>query len=132
MRITSGVLWMMAVFFIPTATLYSLFTGWSEMVGTVTLFLLAGMSAMSAFYLRHAASKLDPAPGDDPRAQISQGAGDYGFFSPGSGWPVMLAFSGTLLFLGLAVGWWVFIIGVVLGAVSLLGWTFEYFRGDIF
>jgi hypothetical protein len=32
-------------------------------------------------------------------------------------------------FLGLAVGWWLFIIGASLGVVALVGWTFEYFKG---
>ena len=33
-------------------------------------------------------------------------------------------------FLGLAVGWWLFIIGASIGVVGLVGWTFEYFKGE--
>ena len=42
--------------------------------------------------------------------------------------------SAAIVFLGLALtnhsGWWLFVIGVVFGFVALLGWTFEFFRGD--
>ena len=32
---------------------------------------------------------------------------------------------------GVAIGaWWLVIIGVVLGAVALSGWVFEYYRGE--
>jgi hypothetical protein len=32
--------------------------------------------------------------------------------------------------LGVAVGWWRFIIGAALGAVALCGLIFEYYRGE--
>ena len=132
MRETSNVLWLMAIFFVPVGVIYTLWTDWQEMVGTVAVFFLAGMSAMAAFYMGSTRRKFDRDPGDNPRGNIGDSAGDYGFFSPGSGWPIALATGATLLFLGLAVGWWIFVMGIVVGAVALLGWSFEYFRGDIF
>ena len=56
--------------------------------------------------------------------------GEYGFFSPHSWWPLPLAAGAALMFLGLAVGWWLLIIGAVVGGMALVGWTFEYFRGE--
>jgi len=53
-----------------------------------------------------------------------------GFFSPWSWWPVMLAASLSLMFLGMAVGFWVTFIGVGLVAISLVGWVYEYYRGN--
>ena len=32
--------------------------------------------------------------------------------------------------LGVVIGWWLFIIGTVLGALALSGWVFEYYRGE--
>jgi hypothetical protein len=32
--------------------------------------------------------------------------------------------------LGIAVGWWIFFIGAGIGIVALVGWVFEYSRGD--
>ena len=37
---------------------------------------------------------------------------------------------GGRLFLGLAVGWWLFIIGAFFGIVAIVGWTFEHFKGE--
>ncbi len=31
--------------------------------------------------------------------------------------------------LGVVFGWWLFIIGVAVGAVALVGWVFEFYRG---
>lgn len=131
MREASATFWLLAIFFTPVAIVYSFWTGWSEPVGTTGLFFLVAMNAMAAWYLGSARKKLDNDPADNPRGDIADGAGDFGFFSPGSAWPIMLAFGAALLFAGLAVGWWLFLVGVVIGLVALLGWSFEYFRGDI-
>ena len=34
------------------------------------------------------------------------------------------------MFAGLAVGWWLFIIGAFFAVPSLVGWTFEYWKGE--
>jgi uncharacterized membrane protein len=36
----------------------------------------------------------------------------------------------AVVFLGLAVGWWLVIIGMFLASLAVIGWTFEYFRGE--
>jgi hypothetical protein len=53
-----------------------------------------------------------------------------GHFSPWSWWPFVIGLSLFLVFLGLAVGVWVTIIGVPLALVALVGWTYEYYRGN--
>lgn len=134
MREASNVFALLATFFTPVALVYTLWTtyiGHTEWAGATALWLLAVMNGMAAFYLKSAKRKLDPDPGDNPRGNIADSAGDYGFFSPGSGWPILLAFGATLIVVGLAVGWWIFIIGIVFGVVALMGWSFEYFRGEI-
>jgi len=30
---------------------------------------------------------------------------------------------------GIVIGWWLFILGVGFGAVMVVGWIFEYYRG---
>jgi hypothetical protein len=62
--------------------------------------------------------------------EIAEQAGDYGFFSPHSWWPLWLGMSAAVLFLGVAIGWWLFIIAAPFAAVATVGWTFEYFRGE--
>ena len=116
--------------FAPLGVIYGFFTDWKEPVGPAGLFLTAGLSALVGFYLWWTARKLDDRPEDDPMAPISAAEGEYGFFSPYSWWPLPLAFSAAVMFLGLAVGWWLVIIGGGLAALALVGWTFEYFHGE--
>ena len=117
-------------FFSAVGLIYGMVTHWREPVGPFGLFLSAGLSTLIAFYLWETGRKLDPRPEDDLLAPISAAEGEYGFFSPHSWWPLPLAAGAALIFLGLAVGWWLVIIGMVVGAMALIGWTFEYFRGE--
>ncbi len=116
--------------FLPVALVYGWLTEWDELVGPVALGLLAIMCGMIGVYLRLTAGKLDPRPEDDPAALQSAAEGDYGFFAPTSWWPLPLSIGAALLFTGLAVGWWLFIVGLVVGTLALIGWCFEFFRGD--
>ena len=38
--------------------------------------------------------------------------------------------SAAICFLGLAVGWWLVYIGAFFAVPALIGWTFEYFKGE--
>jgi hypothetical protein len=53
-----------------------------------------------------------------------------GHFSPWSWWPFIIGLALFFIFLGLAVGIWVTIIGVPLALVAIVGWTYEYYRGN--
>ena len=58
---------------------------------------------------------------------MSDGAGDVGFFSPGSYWPVTLAFSAALVGISLAFFYiWALVISGVLLLVAIGGLVFEY------
>jgi Cytochrome c oxidase subunit IV len=129
MKIEYKLFVILAVFFVPVGVAYGHFTGWAEPVGTVGLFLSAGLGAMIAFYLYVTGRRLPERPEDNPGGEIAEQEGDYGFFSPHSWWPLPLAAAAAVCFLGLAVGWWLFIIGAAFGVVALVGWTFEYFKG---
>lgn len=122
-------------FFVPVAIVYALWTRYSmgaiEPVGAIALPLLGVMGLMIGIYLRSTMKRLDLDPADNPRGDQHEQAGEYGFFSPHTWWPLPLALSATLLFLGLALGLWVFLVGLVLGVLSLIGWTFEYFHTDM-
>ncbi len=105
---------------------------WSEFepVGTLALLLVAGLVGMIGAYLAHVARNIDTRPEDDPYGEIEQGAGEQGVFSPGSWWPVACAAAAAVVFLGLAVGWWLVGVGCVLGLIALVGWVFEFSRGQ--
>jgi len=119
----------MAFFFGLLGIIYGWLSNW-EAVGSAGLLLLAGLAALIGSYLWVTARRIDARPEDDPYARISEGAGEQGFFSPWSWWPLPLAIAGAVCFLGLAIGWWLFYIGVGIGAVSLVGWVYEYSRGQ--
>jgi len=115
-------------FFGIAAVIYGLLAG--EPVGTVALAFAAGMSFLVGYYLLFTARRIDPRPEDSPTAEIAEGAGELGFYSPHSWWPLPVAFFAAVSFLGIAVGWWLFIIGAIGGGLSLIGFVFEYYRGE--
>lgn len=101
----------------------------TEWVGVIGLTLAGLLGFMIAWYLWMTRRRLERDPSDDPLGDIDEIQGDYGFFSPHSWQPLFLAAAAALCFLGLAVGWWLFIIGAVLAVPAVVGWTFEYWRG---
>ncbi len=102
-----------------------------EWVGAVGIALTAILSGFLAFYLgRSQASVGGELPEDRLDAEIDDGDAEQGFFSPWSWWPVMLALGAALLFLGLAAGIWISFIGATITGISLVGWIYEYYRGN--
>jgi hypothetical protein len=119
-----------AAFFAPVGLIYGIATEWREPVGPVALFLCAALGGMIAFYLYQTARRLPERPEDNPAGEIAEHEGEYGFFSPHSWWPLPLGLASAVCFLGLAIGMWLFIIGAFFAVVALVGWTFEYFKGE--
>lgn len=116
-------------FFAPIALIYGWLSEW-EAVGTTAILLTAGFAGLIGGYLWVTGRRIDERPEDDPFGRIDAGAGEQGFFSPWSWWPLPLAVAGAVCFLGLAIGWWLFYIGIGIGVVSLIGFVYEYSRGQ--
>lgn len=119
-----------AFLFIPLAAIYGWLTDWSEWVGIIGLLLLGGLSVMIGSYLGVTSRRVGTRPEDREDAEIHEGAGEQGHFSPWSWWPITLGGAAAIAALGLAIGWWIFFIGAGVGLVALIGWVFEYSRGD--
>ena len=101
-----------------------------EWAGTTALALTAVLAGLIAFYLRLVArAQGGVLPEDREDADIDDGDAEQGFFSPFSWWPVVLGAAAALVFLGVAVGWWIAGIGAAIGVVALVGWVYEYYRG---
>jgi hypothetical protein len=88
------------------------------------------LTGLITFYLGFHAGRMEPRPEDRKEGEIAEGAGELGFFPPYSWWPLWCAMCLATMVLGVAVGWWLFIIGAALGAVALCGLIFEYYRGE--
>jgi hypothetical protein len=102
-----------------------------EWAGTIAIGLSGALAVLVAFYLQriHGAQSGE-LPEDRLDANIDDGDAEQGHFSPWSWWPLMLAGSSALLFLGVAIGPWIAFIGAGILIVSLVGWVFEYYRGN--
>jgi len=123
-----------AVFLFAAATLYALWTngqtGRVEMVGTVALILSGLLSSMCGGFFWFVARRIDLRPEDRPDAEIADGAGEVGFFSPGSYWPVGIALAAVTAGVGLAfVQWWIVGVGVISVVFAACGLLFEYYSG---
>jgi MFS family permease len=115
-------------FFAIAAVIYGLLS--EEPVGIVALAFTAGLAFLVGYYLLFTARRIDPRPEDSSTAEIEEGAGELGFYSPHSWWPLAVAFFAAVSFLGIAVGWWLFIIGAIGGGLAVIGLVFEYYRGE--
>ncbi|MCC9145475.1 MULTISPECIES: cytochrome c oxidase subunit 4 [unclassified Arthrobacter] len=130
MKVETKLFAYMTPFFIVVGVVYGYLVEWTEPVGYLALFLTGGMSGMIAYYIGFTGKRVGPRPEDRLDAEIHEGSGEQGFFSPWSWWPLLLGASAAIGFLGMAVGWWILYIGAGLAVVALVGWVFEYSRGN--
>ena len=99
--------------------------------GTAALVMTTLLAALVAFYLGFHASKMEPRPEDRVDGDIADGAGELGFFPPFSWWPLWAAATLAVSVYAVAVAaWWLFVVGLGLGAIALTGWIFEYYHGE--
>jgi cytochrome c oxidase subunit IV len=108
------------------AIVYTVLTG--EPVGVAGLFLTGGLCLIVGTYFRFVARRLETVrPEDNAEAEVSDGAGDVGFFSPSSYWPIALAGAAGLLAISLAFFHvWAITISVIILLLAVAGLVFEY------
>ena len=116
--------------FAPIAVVYGFVTHFHEPVGFAALIVTTLMALMVGGYLLLLGNSNDPRPEDDPHGEIHQLAGEQGVFAPYSWWPLFVAAATAVTAAGLAIGLWLAIIGVVLVLLTVVGWVFEYYRGE--
>ena len=98
-----------------------------EAVGIACLILSAALAGMVGFYIWFTQKRIGTTlPEDNLTAEISDGAGELGFYSPHSWWPLPVAFCMVLSGLGLIIGWWLTLIAVGGLFVSIIGFVTEY------
>ena len=97
--------------------------------GATALALAVGLAFLTGFYLLFTGRRLPPRPEDENEGEIEQGTGELGFFSPHSWWPLFVGLAAALAAIGVAIGWWMFLIGALALLMAVIGFVFEYYRG---
>ncbi|TQL48131.1 cytochrome c oxidase subunit IV [Homoserinimonas aerilata] len=137
MKTSANIFWTIAVFFFVVSAMYTVWSlldfhhGTVEWAGTLALALCGILSGFIAFYVgKSYSSQGGELPEDRLDANIDDGDPELGHFSPWSWWPILLAGGGSLVVMGIGVGVWISFIGAALLLVSLVGWVYEYYRGN--
>lgn len=128
MKVEAKIFNIITGFFFLSALVYGI---WSkEPVGTVALVLVGCLALLIGSYFQFVARRIGPRPEDDPDAEISDGAGEMGFFSPGSYWPVGLAGGAALVGVALAFFQvWMIVLAFGVLLIMVAGLVFEYHSG---
>ena len=117
----------LAVFYAIMAVVYTYVTGADEPVGITGMILASCLAAMVGFYVWFTQKRIGfDIPSDDVNAEIADDAGELGFYSPHSWWPLPVALSASALGLSLVVGWWLTLITLSALIVSIIGFVTEY------
>ena len=128
MKVESRIFEILTVFCFACAIVYGVLSG--EVVGIVALTLTGGLTLIVGTYFRFVARRLEERPEDNPEAEVSDGAGDVGFFSPRSYWPVLVAAATATTGMGLAFyQWWLILFGGITLLITICGLVFEYHAG---
>ncbi|GAB3502350.1 cytochrome c oxidase subunit 4 [Amycolatopsis cihanbeyliensis] len=135
MKVEARVFEIVTVFAFLVAVIYAFLTAYMtedgvEPVGTVALILTGGLALLAGSYFRFVARRIETRPEDNEEAEISDGAGELGFFSPGSYWPIALAAAAALGGVALAFFHiWLLIMAIVALLIAIGGLVFEYHTG---
>jgi hypothetical protein len=97
--------------------------------GTTALALSVCLAFLIGFYVLFTGRRLPPRPEDSQEGEIVEGTGELGFFSPHSWWPLFVGLAAGLAVIGVAIGWWLFLLGAFAVILSMIGFVFEYYRG---
>jgi hypothetical protein len=132
---------LIAGFLFAAAAVYAMWTKYStlpgspgvhhvEWIGTVALILSGLLCGMCGLFFLVVSTRIDPRPEDRPDAEISDAAGEVGFFSPGSYWPFGMALASLVAGVGLVYFQvWLLLIGIIAVLITTGGLLFEYYTG---
>jgi len=120
----------LSVFYVIMTVIYWQVGG--EEVGIAGMLLSACLAGMVGFYVWFTQKRIGVTlPEDNLTAEISDGAGELGFYSPHSWWPLPVALSACVFALGLIIGWWLSLIGLGALVISIIGMVTEYEKPEI-
>jgi len=133
MHIEARLFEFLTAFFALATVVYAVLTiyffpGGLEWAGTTGLVMTTGLTLIISTFFRFVARRLDTRPEDYEDAEIADGAGELGFFSPHSWWPIMIALAASVTAVGVALWlYWLIFTGVILVLGAVAGLIFEYY-----
>jgi hypothetical protein len=102
-----------------------------EPIGTTALALSASLTILVGGFFWFISRRIDARPEDRKDAEMADGAGELGFFSPASYWPIGIALAVGVTALGLAFFYvWLIAVGVAAVLIAVGGLLFEYYVGQ--
>ena len=128
MKVEAWIFGLLTAFILIVTPIYWFMS--EDPTGTSALTMTFLLALLVTFYLGVTGKRMEPRPEDRKEAEIVEGAGELGFFPPYSWWPLWCGLTLAVCVLGSVFGWWLFIIGVGAGIVTLSGFIFEYYRGE--
>jgi|TARA_B110000285_G_scaffold141125_1_gene157908 uncharacterized membrane protein HdeD (DUF308 family) len=116
------------IFYAFLAGIYWYFS--RDEVGTTALALTGALAFLISFYALYTSKRVYPRPEDRLDAQVDEADPEYGFYSPHSWWPLAVGVSVLALVFGLIFAVWLIVLGVAALMFAVIGWLFEYYRGE--
>ena len=94
------------------------------------LVLTTGLALITGTFFRFVARRLDTRPEDYEDAEISDGAGELGFYAPASWWPLLIALAASVTAVAVAM-WlpWLIVAGGCMVVSAAAGLVFEFYVG---
>ena len=129
MKVEAAIFSIVSVVLVVFTLVYGLWA--QEPIGTTALALSAGLTILVGGFFWFISRHIDARPEDRKDAEIADGAGELGFFSPGSYWPFAIGLSAGLMGLALAFWYsWLIIIAAIALLITIGGLLFEYYVGQ--
>ena len=129
MKVEAAIFNIIGVLCVVAAVVYGVWA--QEPIGTTALVLSAGLTLLIGGFFWFVSRRIDARPEDRKDAEIAEGAGELGFFSPGSYWPLGIAASAAVMGIALAFWYsWLIVIAVILLLLTIGGLLFEYYIGQ--
>ena len=101
MHIEARLFEILTAFFALATVVYAVLTAYFangvEWAGTTAMVMTTGLTLIIGTFFRFVARRLDIRPEDYEDAEIADGAGDLGFYSPHSWWPIFVALAAGVL-----------------------------------
>ncbi|MGY1594383.1 cytochrome c oxidase subunit 4 [Geodermatophilus sp. SYSU D00708] len=129
MKVEALIFNVIGVFCIAMAVVYGFWA--REPIGTTALVLSGGLTFLIGGFFWFVSRRIDARPEDRKDADIADGAGELGFFSPSSYWPFGIALSAGLMGVALAFFYaWLIAIAAAALLITIGGLLFEYYVGQ--